>query len=108
MMIPLAEHIGALVGALVHEAVSPFSQRRLDKALGFAVGLRSIGSLARRAASLALMREAEGYMAETEVAADGSVLLIEHQLAGARRCAYRLEPLGESSPGACTRDLSGT
>lgn len=86
--------------------------------------------LARRAASLALLREAEGYMAEVEVGADGSVLLVEnhcpicaaaracqnfcrseldvfrrvlgpdvrverteHQLAGARRCAYRIEPI---------------
>lgn len=86
--------------------------------------------LAQRAAALAVMREAEGYMAEAQVANDGSVLLvenhcpicaaaracqnfcrseldvfrrvlgpdvqvdrIEHQLAGARRCAYRIMPL---------------
>lgn len=87
--------------------------------------------LAQRAASLAVLREAEGYMAETQVDDDGSVLLVEnhcpicaaaracqnfcrseldvfrrvlgpdvrverveHQLAGARRCAYRIVPLG--------------
>lgn len=86
--------------------------------------------LVQRAASLALMREAEGYMAEAQAAEDGSVLLVEnhcpicaaaracqnfcrseldvfrrvlgpdvqverveHQLAGARRCAYRIVPL---------------
>lgn len=86
--------------------------------------------LPQRAATLALLREAEGYMAETESAADGSVLLVEnhcpicaaarscqnfcrseldvfrrvlgpgvqverveHQLAGARRCAYRIVPV---------------
>ena len=84
--------------------------------------------LPQRAAALALMRDAEGYMAEAQVAPDGSVLLVEnhcpicaaarscqnfcrseldvfrrvlgpevrverveHQLAGARRCAYRIE-----------------
>jgi len=86
--------------------------------------------LPQRAAALAVMREAEGYMAEAEVADDGSVLLVEnhcpicaaaracqnfcrselevfqrvlgpdveverveHQLAGARRCAYRIMPV---------------
>lgn len=87
-------------------------------------------TVAQRAASLAVMREAEGYMAEAQVAQDGSVLLVEnhcpicaaaracqdfcrseldvfrrvlgpdvkverveHQLAGARRCAYRIMPV---------------
>ncbi|WP_027868114.1 helix-turn-helix transcriptional regulator [Massilia alkalitolerans] len=86
--------------------------------------------LAQRAASLAVLREAEGYMAEAQVGDDGSVLLVEnhcpicaaaracqnfcrseldvfrrvlgpdvqverveHQLAGARRCAYRIMPV---------------
>ncbi|QOY96303.1 MarR family transcriptional regulator [Massilia sp. UMI-21] len=93
--------------------------------------------LARRAAALALLREAEGYMAETEVAPDGSVLLVEnhcpictaaracqhfcrseldvfrrvlgpdvqverveHGLAGARRCAYRIVPIIAHAPPA--------
>jgi predicted ArsR family transcriptional regulator len=86
--------------------------------------------LVQRAAALAVMREAEGYMAQAQAAEDGSVLLVEnhcpicaaarscqnfcrselevfrrvlgpdvrverteHQLAGARRCAYRIEPI---------------
>lgn len=86
--------------------------------------------LAQRAAALAAVREAEGYMAEAQAAPDGSVLLVEnhcpicaaartcqnfcrseldvfrrvmgpdvrierveHQLAGARRCVYRIEPI---------------
>ena len=86
--------------------------------------------LAQRAATLAVLRDAEGYMAEAQVALDGSVLLVEnhcpicaaarscqnfcrseldvfrrvlgpdvrverveHQLAGARRCTYRIEPI---------------
>jgi predicted ArsR family transcriptional regulator len=86
--------------------------------------------LAQRAAALAVMREAEGYMAEAQAQEDGSVLLVEnhcpicaaaracqnfcrselevfrrvlgpdaqverteHQLAGARRCAYRIVPI---------------
>jgi predicted ArsR family transcriptional regulator len=89
--------------------------------------------LVQRVASLALMREAEGYMAEAQAAEDGSVLLVEnhcpicaaaracqnfcrseldvfrrvlgpdvqverveHQLAGARRCAYRIVSLSRS------------
>ena len=87
-------------------------------------------SLAEQVAALARARDAEGYMAEAEMQADGSVLLvenhcpiraaarscqdfcrselevfgrvlgpqvsvvrIEHQLAGARRCAYRVSPV---------------
>ncbi|MCC2955339.1 transcriptional regulator [Massilia sp. IC2-477] len=83
--------------------------------------------LPQRAAALAVLRDAEGYMAEATVGDDGSVMLVEnhcpicaaarscqnfcrseldvfqrvlgpdvkverveHQLAGARRCAYRL------------------
>ena len=86
--------------------------------------------LIQRAAALAVMREAEGYMAEAQAQDDGSVLLVEnhcpicaaaracqnfcrseldvfrrvlgpgaqverveHQLAGARRCAYRIVPI---------------
>jgi len=85
---------------------------------------------AQRAASLAVLREAEGYMAEVQQEPDGSLLLVEnhcpicsaaracqnfcrselavfkrvlgpdlrverveHQLAGARRCAYRIAPV---------------
>jgi predicted ArsR family transcriptional regulator len=84
----------------------------------------------QRAASLAVLREAEGYMAEVQQEPDGSLLLVEnhcpicsaaracqnfcrselavfqrvlgpdlrverveHQLAGARRCAYRIAPV---------------
>lgn len=87
-------------------------------------------SLADRVAALALLRDAQGYMAEAQPQADGSVLLVEHhcpicaaaracqqfcrseldvfrrvlgpgcsvertehQLAGARRCAYRIRPV---------------
>ena len=86
--------------------------------------------LLQRTVALAVLREAEGYMAEAQAMEDGSVLLvenhcpicaaarvcqnfcrseldvfrrvlgpdaqverIEHQLAGARRCAYRIVPL---------------
>jgi len=91
-------------------------------------------TLPQRAASLALLRDAEGYMAEAAPQADGSVLLVEnhcpicaaarscqnlcrseldvfrrvlgpdvqvdrveHQLAGARRCAYRIVPLAPAA-----------
>lgn len=87
--------------------------------------------LPERAATLALLRDAEGYMAEAQAQPDGSVLLVEnhcpicaaartcqqfcrselevfrrvlgpdcsvereeHQLAGARRCAYRIRSTG--------------
>ncbi|MCC2972580.1 metalloregulator ArsR/SmtB family transcription factor [Massilia sp. IC2-476] len=87
-------------------------------------------TLPQRAATLAVLRDAEGYMAEATVGEDGSVMLVEnhcpicaaarscqnfcrseldvfqrvlgpdvkverveHQLAGARRCAYRIEPI---------------
>ena len=94
--------------------------------------VEGVPGLAGKVAALAQAREAEGYMAASEIAADGSVLLFEnhcpigaaarsceslcrseldvfgrvlgpgvsvvrteHQLAGARRCAYRV-----SGPGA--------
>ena len=89
--------------------------------------VEAVSGLQAQVAALARVRDAEGYMAEAEMQADGSVLLvenhcpiraaarscqdfcrselevfgrvlgpgvsvlrIEHQLAGARRCAYRV------------------
>src|SRR5690554_2006011 len=42
MVGPVIEHGGSLVGVVIDETVGPFAQRRLDKALGFAIGLRAI------------------------------------------------------------------
>ena len=44
VMDPGIELIGALEGVLVDEAVGPLAQGRLYEALGFAVGLRAVGS----------------------------------------------------------------
>ena len=38
------EPLSSLTGMAVDPSVGPFSQERLDEALGFAVGLRSVGS----------------------------------------------------------------
>src|SRR5207253_5826410 len=44
MMIPARQHRRARGRMMVRDAVGPFAQRRLNEALGFAVGLRAIGA----------------------------------------------------------------
>src|SRR5438876_9279732 len=44
VMNPTTEHGGALRGMLVGDAIGPLAQCRLDEALGFAIGLRSVGT----------------------------------------------------------------
>ena len=44
VMDPAIEHLGALRGVVVRDAVGPFAQRRLDEALGLAIGLGPVGS----------------------------------------------------------------
>jgi predicted ArsR family transcriptional regulator len=98
--------------------------------------VEAVSGLPEQVAALARARDAEGYMAEADIQADGSVLLvenhcpicaaarscqdfcrselevfgrvlgpgvsvvrIEHQLAGARRCAYRVSQVPDAIPG---------
>ena len=44
VMDPAFKHEGALRGMVVRDTVSPFAKRRLDEALGLAVGLRPVGT----------------------------------------------------------------
>src|SRR6266581_5303678 len=44
MMIPARQHRRARGRMMVWDAVGPFAQRRLNEALGFAIGLRAIGT----------------------------------------------------------------
>lgn len=129
----------ALTLDLIGQVRALFGEAAIDKLIdareasseaAYRAAIDPAAPLARRAAALALLREAEGYMAEAETAPDGSVLLVEnhcpicsaaracqnfcrseldvfrrvlgpdvqverveHQLAGARRCAYRLVPI---------------
>jgi predicted ArsR family transcriptional regulator len=124
---------------LIGQVRSLFGEAAMDKLIavredaGEKLYLSHIDSgapLAERVATLALLREAEGYMAEAQPRPDGSVLLVEnhcpicaaatacqqfcrseldlfgrvlgpdcsverveHQLAGARRCAYLIRPI---------------
>src|SRR4029450_10483880 len=42
VMDPALEHVGTLRGMVIRDAVGPFTKRRLDEALGLAVGLRPV------------------------------------------------------------------
>jgi predicted ArsR family transcriptional regulator len=129
----------ALTVDLIGQVRALFGESAIDRLIdareaaseaAYRAGIDPAAPLPQRAAALALMREAEGYMAEAQLAPDGSVLLVEnhcpictaakscqnfcrseldvfrrvlgpdvrverveHQLAGARRCAYRIEPI---------------
>jgi predicted ArsR family transcriptional regulator len=129
----------ALTVDLIGQVRALFGESAIDRLIdareaasdaAYRAGFDPAAPLPQRAAALAVMREAEGYMAEAQLAPDGSVLLVEnhcpictaakscqnfcrseldvfrrvlgpdvrierveHQLAGARRCAYRIEPV---------------
>src|SRR4029434_520193 len=44
VMDPALEHVGTLRGMVIRDAVGPFTKRRLDEALGLAVGLRPVST----------------------------------------------------------------
>ncbi|MGH8854814.1 MAG: helix-turn-helix transcriptional regulator [Telluria sp.] len=129
----------ALTLDLIGQVRALFGEDAIDKMItareaaseaAYRAGVDPAAPLPQRVAALAVMREAEGYMAEAQAAPDGSVLLVEnhcpicaaasacqnfcrseldvfrrvlgpdtqverveHQLAGARRCAYRIVPI---------------
>ncbi len=129
----------ALTVDLIGQVRALFGESAIDRLIdaretaseaAYRAAIDPAASLPQRAATLALLRDAEGYMAEAQVVDDGSVLLVEnhcpicaaarscqnfcrseldvfqrvlgpdvkverveHQLAGARRCAYRIEPI---------------
>ncbi len=131
----------ALAVDLVKQVRLLFGEEAIDRLIAareatseaaYRAAIDPLAPLAQRTATLAVLREAEGYMAEAQLAPDGSMLLvenhcpicaaarscqnfcrseldvfqrvlgpdvkvvrIEHQLAGARRCAYRIEPASE-------------
>ena len=60
VMQPLVEHAGAFVGVSIDEGVGPFSQGRLDEALGLAVGARRVGARTNVSKTEPLQRLAEG------------------------------------------------
>lgn len=130
----------ALTVDLIEQVRSLFGEAAIDRMIdarevaseaAYRAAIDPQAPLMQRVATLAVLREAEGYMAEAEVKEDGSVLLvenhcpicaaaracqnfcrselevfqrvlgpatrvvrIEHQLAGGRRCAYRIEAVG--------------
>lgn len=72
---------------LVRQARAVFGEAGLERLIGareveaeaqYRSAVGEDGALAARAAALARVRDAEGYMAETVPQEDGSVLLIEH------------------------------
>lgn len=72
---------------LVRQARAVFGEAGLERLIGarevesetqYRSAVGEGGTMADRAAALARVRDAEGYMAETLVQDDGSVLLIEH------------------------------
>jgi len=108
--------------------------RETSSEAAYRAAIDPAGSPVQRAAGLAVLRDAEGYMAQVEEQPDGSLLLVEnhcpicaaaracqnfcrselevfrrvlgpdlqverveHQLAGARRCAYRIVPIPAAS-----------
>ncbi len=130
----------ALTLDLIAQVRSLFGETAIDKMIdarevaveaAYRAAIDPQAPLAQRVATLAMLRDAEGYMAEAAETGDGSVLLvenhcpicaaaracqnfcrseldvfqrvlgpetrvvrIEHQLAGGRRCAYRIEAAG--------------
>ena len=128
----------ALTLDLIAQVRSLFGEAAIDRLIdareaaseaAYRTAIDPAAPLAQRAASLAMLRDAEGYMAEAQAESDGSVLLVEnhcpicaaaracqnfcrseldvfrrvlgpdvvverveHQIAGARRCAYRIVP----------------
>jgi predicted ArsR family transcriptional regulator len=72
---------------LIEQARALFGQAGLEQLIGaretaseaqYRAGVDPRAALSARAAALAAMRDAEGYMAEAQAQDDGSVLLIEH------------------------------
>src|SRR5690242_13857448 len=108
-MNPSVEHGRSLRGMLIGNAVGPFPQRRLDEALGFAVGLRPIGAReqmlqTQSAAGAGKYFRAEHRTVVSQDAADGDSELREilhggHQESdGIPRVLVRLE-LRKADPG---------
>ncbi|WP_317204927.1 metalloregulator ArsR/SmtB family transcription factor [Janthinobacterium sp.] len=87
LTLQLIVQVQALFGAAGLERL--IAARERGSEAHYRASLGAAGDLAARVAALALAREAEGYMAEVEPQADGSVLLIENHCpicAAARVC----------------------
>lgn len=130
LTVDLIGQVQALFGPAALEQLIAARERSSEAA--YRARVETEEGLAERVAALAAARSEEGYMAESELREDGSVLLvenhcpicaaarscqdfcrselevfqrvlgpgarvirIEHQLAGARRCAYAVTPCGE-------------